>query len=279
METQQFKKTDDGILIDETCTDAFAKAGLDSMDGVFNYSAGDELVKENIGKHRTRIMFELDGRTFFLKRYYNTPKVTQLKNWLSHSKKKSTASFDQGPVDTFKAADIQTPKTVAIGEEWNSGFEKRSFIITEKLYEAQSLEKKLPTCYDDGGDNKQRCEFIIKLADFSKRFHETGLRHRDFYFAHIFLSDTGELSMIDLQRVFKPSILAERFRVKDIAQLHYSAPGDKISCADRLRFYKHYTGRKKLTAADRRFIRKVKAKAWSMADHDIKHGREVPFAK
>ena len=279
MNTQQFQKTKDGILIDETCLDAFTKAGIDTMDGVFAYTAGDELVKENIGKHRTRIMFTLDSRTFFLKRYQNTPKTTQLKNWLNHGKKNSTSHFDQGPADTFNAANISTPKTVAIGDQWQGGFEERSFIITEKLYNSQSLEKKLPDCFAPPNNHKKRSDFINELADFSKRFHETGLRHRDFYLAHIFLSDTAKLFMIDLQRVFKPKFFAERFRIKDIAQLHYSAPGDKISCADRLRFYKLYTGRKTLTSADRRFIHKVKAKAWKMADHDIKHGREVPFAK
>ena len=282
MEEQKFIEPSDGLFVDERRLEDFRDAGLDSMDGVFSYSAGDELVKENIGKYRSRTMFDIGPATYFLKRYNNVPKLKQLTNWIDHSQKESTSSFDRGPVDIFKKAGINTPKVAAFGVEWENGFEKRSFIITEKIENADALERKLPDCFSgaiSAENHKKRCEFINRLADFAKRFHDSGLRHRDFYLAHIFLSESGELYLIDLQRVFRPKLLAERYRVKDIAQLHYSSPGDIISCADRLRFLKRYLGREKLTSADRWFVRKVKAKAWRMADHDIKHGRPVPFAK
>ena len=280
MQKQNFIKTEPYTLVDADCLDIFKRVGLDTIDGAFAFSSGSELKKANISTHRTRIRFELEGRIFFLKRYQNAPKAVQIKNWLSHRKKASTASFDRGPSEIFESANIPTPKTVAIGENWSAGFEQQSFIITENLYDCKSLEKQLPPCFD-GSTNKhaQRCQFIETLADFAKRFHTTGLRHRDFYLAHIFLSDTGLLYLIDLQRVFAPMLLSERFKIKDIAQLHYSTPGNLVSCADRIRFYKHYTSTDKLSSADKRFIKKVKAKAWRMADHDLKHGRIVPFAQ
>jgi heptose I phosphotransferase len=282
MEEQKFKELSSDLFVDEQRLDDFRDAGLDSMQGIFSYSRGDELVKENIGKYRSRTMFDIAGKTYFLKRYNNVPRSKQIANWIDHCQKKSTSSFDRGPVDIFKKAGINTPKVAAFGAEWENGFEKRSFIITEKIENADALERKLPACFTDPAsaeNHKKRCEFINRLADFAKCFHDSGLRHRDFYLAHIFLTESDELFLIDLQRVFRPRLLAPRYRVKDIAQLHYSAPGDIISCADRLRFLKRYIGREKLTAADRWFIRKVKAKAWRMADHDIKHGRVVPFAK
>ena len=82
-----------------------------------------------------------------------------------------------------------------------------------------------------------------------------------------------------MQRSFKPFVFSERYRLKDITQLHYSAPGDCISQADRLRFYLRYSGKPKLDRSDRKFLGKVKSKAWRIAVHDIKHGREVPFAR
>jgi heptose I phosphotransferase len=282
MEEQEFIELSKGLFVDEQRLDDFRDAGLDSMEGVFSYSAGDEMVKEDIGKYRSRTMFDIAGKTYFLKRYNNVPKLKQIANWIDHCQKKSTSSFDRGPVDVFEKADINTPKVAAFGAEWENGFEKRSFIVTEKIENADALERKLPACFrgtPSAENHKKRCEFINRLADLTKRFHDSGLRHRDFYLAHIFLTESDELYLIDLQRVFQPVLLAGRFRVKDIAQLHYSSPGDIISCADRLRFLKRYLGREKLTSADRRFIRKVKAKAWRMADHDIKHGRVVPFAK
>ena len=282
MEDQEFKEVSEGLFVSEQRLDDFRDAGLDSMEGVFSYSAGDEMVKENIGRYRSRTMFEIGGRTYFLKRYNSVPKSKQVANWIDHREKESTSSFDRGPVDVFKNTGINTPKVAAFGAEWKNGFEKRSFIITEKIVDADALERKLPVCFTDPAsaeNHKKRCEFINAVADFAKRFHESGLRHRDFYLAHIFLTESDELYLIDLQRVFHPVLLSERYRVKDIAQLHYSSPGDVISCGDRLRFLKKYLGREKLTSGDRRFIRRVKAKAWRMADHDIKHGRAVPFAR
>jgi hypothetical protein len=282
MEAQKFIKLDKTFFADEQSAELLQKAGLTSIDEVFKYSGGDELVKENIGKHRSRTMIEIEGKTYFLKRYTNTPMSKQIANWIDHGQKKSTADYDRGPVQLFEKADILTPKTVAYGCQWKLGFEKRSFIITEKIASAQSLEKRLPDCFYGGntpGNHKRKCEFIEKLARFAKRFHQSKMRHRDFYFAHLFLNTDDELYLIDLQRVFMPEILSERYRVKDIAQLHYSAPGDIVSCSDRMRFLKHYLGKENLTFANKRFLRKVKFKAWHMADHDIKHGRSVPFAK
>jgi len=83
--------------------------------------------------------------------------------------------------------------------------------------------------------------------------------------------------LIDLARAFRPSIMRERWRIKDMAQLHYSSPGRYFSNADRLRFYKAYRGLGRLGIRDKSFVRAVLRKAARMADHDLKHGRTVPF--
>ena len=104
----------------------------------------------------------------------------------------------------------------------------------------------------------------------------TGLTHAFGSFKVEYSKDAG-FYLIDLARVFKPALLAERFRIKDIAQVYDSAPGRYFSKTDRLRFYLAYVGRDKLTRKDKVFISKVKNKAKRMAKHDIKHGRSVPF--
>jgi len=125
---------------------------------------------------------------------------------------------------------------------------------------------------------KHRRVFVTQLAAFVRKFHQTGYRHRDLYFSHIFYTKTGDFYMIDLARAFKPALLARRFQIKDIAQLYYSAPGSHFSRSDRVRFYLAYTARRRLAAEDKTFIRKVIAKANRMARHDRRHGRNVPFA-
>jgi hypothetical protein len=153
--------------------------------------------------------------------------------------------------------------------------------MTRKIPRAESLERKLPDFFyqEHSGENlKRQRAFIEGLADFVKRFHEAGFRHCDLYFSHIFCGDDGDLYLIDLQRVFRPWLLKKRFRIKDISQLYYSAPAKYFSLTDRLRFYRGYWGKKRLSATDKRFIRKVNARSKRMAAHDAKHGRSVGFA-
>jgi tRNA A-37 threonylcarbamoyl transferase component Bud32 len=123
---------------------------------------------------------------------------------------------------------------------------------------------------------RARQDFIGRLASFIKRFHETGYRHRDLYLSHIFCSDSGEFCLIDLARAFRP-ILQRRFQVKDIAQLHYSAPAASITRADRLRFYLAYVDRRRLLPQDKAFIRNVIRKAHQMARHNRKRANLIPF--
>jgi hypothetical protein len=115
------------------------------------------------------------------------------------------------------------------------------------------------------------------LAVFINNFHGINYCHRDLYFSHIFYDGKSKFYLIDLSRVFKPLVFRQRFRIKDIAQVHYSAPAKHFSNTDRLRFYLDYTGHKKLTSKDKVFIYKVINRARRMARHDKKHGRAAPF--
>lgn len=281
MSTQEFVEIPEDLFVDADFLDAFRQAGLTSIDAVFKFDAGANLGKDNLPKHRSRIQFELNGKTLFLKRYDKPPIRAQLKNWTSHKKRACTSDFDRLPAEQIAAAGIGTPKTIAFGCRWNMFFEKQSFIITEKIPNAESLERKLPDFFYQPctpENKKQKDRFINDLADFARKFHDTGFRHRDLYLAHIFMDDGGKFHLIDLQRAFKPLLTAGRFRLKDITQLYYSAPGQYFTRSDRLRFFLRYTGRSKLTWTDRLFIRRLKSKAWRIANHDIKHGRAVPFA-
>ena len=258
--------------------EALALLGLDTLEGVFDFQKGTALTKANLASWRHRIRFQLpDGRYAYLKRYDNPPKSVQLKAWMQHGERLFLSEYDKGPADILHQADISIPQTIACGGQWNGFFEKQSFIITLELQSACSLEKKLPECFYSTKSNIDRKNFIEKLADFIRRFHKTGYRHRDLYLAHIFLSENGDLSLIDLHRCFRPKILKRRFRIKDLAQLHYSCNGNVISRTDRVRFYRAYQTTDTLTIADKASIGKIHRKALQIAWHDRRHGRVVPF--
>lgn len=262
--------------------ESFRKAGLVDIESFFSFSGDENLVKDNLASHRSRIRFKLEGfdKALYLKRYDKVPVNRQIKNWLCHRKHASTAAFDYMPGKELSRFEISTPKTVAYGDQWAGLLEKRSFMVMEEI-DGHSLEEKLPDCFysnQSATSHRQRCDFIDKLADFVKAFHDTGFCHRDLYLCHVFLSGDDKFHLIDMHRAFKPQLLSERYRLKDLTQLHYSSPGRAISQADRLRFYLRYFGKSKLDAGDRRYLRKLKSRAWRMALHDMKHLRPVPFA-
>jgi heptosyltransferase-2 len=280
-------KTKESFFVDADYQTALAKLDLTSIDAVFSFKAAENLTKKNLARFRSRLQFEIDlpGKkrpaTVFLKRYDLPPISVQLKNWLTARCRRSCSFIEFDSANNLTEAGINTPKTISYGRQWGALFEKRSFIITEKIPDAESLERKLPDCFNGPAtiDNlKMRRNFIARLAGFIKKFHETNYRHRDLYFSHIFRSDNGKFYLIDLARAFRPIVLHRRFQIKDIAQIYYSAPAQYFSNTDRLRFYLGYTGRSRLTNEDKIFIRKVINKAKRMARHDIKHGRPVPFA-
>ena len=285
---QNFLETSKSFFVDDDYAAAFRRLGLTSIDAVFSFESGKSLNKPNLAKHRSRIQFEIElpilaaPATLFLKRYDRPPILLQLRNWLSHRKRACLGFFDRGPTDILAAAGINTPRTICYGRQWGTFFEKRSFVITQKIPNAESIERKLPDYFNlpvTVDKLKLRRNFIIQLADFVNTFHATKYRHRDLYFSHIFHSSDGRFYLIDLARIFKPTLLSERFRIKDIAQLYYSAPQRHFSGTDRLRFFLRYAEQDKLTPNDKAFIRKVINKAYKMAAHDIKHNRTVPFTK
>ncbi len=284
---QKFVEISKSFFIDPDYKIALSELGLTSIDAVFSFNAAKNLAKDNLSRHRSRLQFEINSppspspTTVFLKRYDRPPISVQLKNWLMHRSRQSCAFFDFEPANKLAAAGINTPKTVSHGEQWGLFFEKRSFIITEKIPNAESLERKLPDCFTTPAtveNLKLRRSFIAQLAAFVKKFHETNYRHRDLYFSHIFYGANGQFYLIDLARTFRPILRRRRFRIKDITQLYYSAPGRYFSKTDRLRFYFRLTGHGKLARKDKVFIGKVINKAKRIARHDIKHGRPVPFA-
>ncbi len=284
---QEFTETSESFFVDPDYKSALETLGLNSIDGVFSFKSAKNLTKKNLASFRSRLQLELNSPdsskpvTLFLKRYDRPPIWVQLKNWLTTHSRKSCSFHEFETAETLALAGVNTPKTVAYGQQWGTIFEKRSFIFTEKIPDAEALERKLPDYFQGRAtieNLKLRRNFIARLASFIKKFHETNYRHRDLYLSHIFYSENGNFYLIDLARVFLPIILSQRYWIKDIAQIYYSAPGKHFSRTDRVRFFLNYTRQSKLTSADKIFIRKVINKAKRMAQHDNKHGRQAPFA-
>lgn len=270
------------FFVDPAYKTGFDRLGLTSIEAVFAFQSGKNLTKANLASYRSRIEFQLESSAtkIFLKRYDNPPLMTQLKNWLSAKKRISCALAEVEAAQKLAAMGINTPRMIAWGELAGGIFEKRSFAAIEEIRQGQSLERSLPHFFNGPATMENlvlRRQFIRQLALFVKIFHETGFRHRDLYLCHIFMVPDGRFYLIDLARVFKPALLSEVYRVKDVAQLHYSAPAGVFSKTDRLRFLRTYLDRKKLSYSDKVFVRRINNKAERMARHSTKYGVAVPF--
>jgi tRNA A-37 threonylcarbamoyl transferase component Bud32 len=267
--------------------EALAQQGLISLETVFACEVGRDLAKPNIGRFRRRLQLEVQPRgatrpvRVFLKRYDRPPRLGQLRNWLLHHQRRSFARTEGETIERLAASGIPTPHIVAFGEQWGLLCERRSFLMTEEIPDSESLERRLPPCFDDAAVQAGRAvrrDFIRRLGAFIRRFHDTGFRHRDLYLSHIFCSRAGTFSLIDLARASRP-LRQRRFQVKDIAQLHFSAPAPRFSRTDRLRFYLAYAGRRRLLPQDKVFLGQVARKAGRMARHSAKHGARIPFLR
>jgi hypothetical protein len=275
-----FEEISPGFFAASAFTPLLRQMKLDCLEAIFAFKAGDALIKANLASWRHRIRFQLpDGRFAYLKRYDGPPAGLQVKNWIQHGMVAFMSDYDRGPTEELAGADVAVPETLAYGGQRQGLFEKRSFIISLEIPDGISLEKQLPACFssDDRHTAKEKKAFIRQTADFVRRFHGTGYRHRDLYLAHLFLSGGQSLYLIDLHRCFRPRWLGKRYRLKDLAQLHYSCPADRISQTDRIRFFLNYQQHDTLTNSDKAMIRKIQQKARRMARHDQKHGRTAPF--
>jgi heptose I phosphotransferase len=264
-----FTELNPGFFVHKDFADCFGKLGLTSIDKIFAFTKGQSLHKQNLAGFRERIKFDIENpnTTLYLKRYNNAPAKVQFKNWLNQRKRLSLSECDMEPAENLRKLGINTPRTIAFGQEWNGLFEKRSFIITEQIPDSFKLEDKLPKGKD----------FIKKLAEFVRKFHDTGFRHRDLYLCHIFCNSKMQFTLIDLARAFKPLFFSKKYLIKDLAELYYSAPGNEISKTDKLRFFLFYLRKSKLSFSDKIMIRQIKNKAKRMAKHSRKHNIAVPF--
>jgi heptose I phosphotransferase len=170
---------------------------------------------------------------------------------------------------------IAAMRLIAFGERLHADGLLESFVITEELAGYTQLDHYLrqrfaPRAERTGRDAGLEA-LIAAVADVARRFHAAGYNHRDLYCCHFFIrpeaGQQSDVRLIDLQRVEQRRWLRRRWIVKDLAQLAYSAPRERIGCRERIRFLRAYLGVRKLRPQDKRLIRAVTAKWRRMENH------------
>jgi heptose I phosphotransferase len=214
-------------------------------------------------------------QTVFLKRHLEEPRTEAIMERLGWIPPQSEARKEAGKLHLFSQGGIHVPEVVAWGEGVWEGLRRASFLATLDL-EALPLERYLfrnwkPPVARDMALDKRRT--IQALALLTRRMHQAGLVHRDFYLGHIFVHGKGGegfLSVIDVQRASERPSWWIRSRIKDLASLHFSSDPHFVRKADRIRFLKTYWAAQRLRFWHRWLLWWIERKAWRIRRHTEK---------
>jgi len=245
-------------------------AGLVDFRDFIDCSAGQRIChKRGRSVHRV----EIAGKGFFLKR--NRLHGVEVWKSLCRGIWPDLGSLREWEnLLAVEGAGIPVPRGVATGRKRIMGTEIVSFTLTEEIPRADPLDAVVRERFRERRSPAEREEWrslLQKTAGLARKLHLLGMNHRDFYLNHLFLDDRGVLYLLDLQRLQRRERVPERYRVKDLAQLNYSALGCRnISRSDRLRFLLAYLGRDDLDGSGRVLARRIAAKTRRITRHDQK---------
>jgi len=220
----------DPDILDTPLGRAVRRAALDSVDGAFGYSAGEDLAKPGL-RHRRRTRIVLTDETgqaheLYLKRYDSEPLRARLRRCWTYGPLTSPAGVEARNIRIVRQLGIATMQALAWGRQSGLLGVKRSYLLVTAV-PGQAIARMEPGPV--GGQTEFARQLTQQLADLARTLHEAGYAHRDFYASHIFVDDGGgqpRLHLIDLARLFAPRLCRRRWIVKDLAQLRYSMPED-----------------------------------------------------
>lgn len=226
-----------------------------------------EVFRDKEGRRTLR--FTANGKSYFLKHHQGVGWAEIIKNLLQGREPVVSARNEWQAIQALKQAGIDTMTLAGYGERGRNPANRESFVITDDLTDTMSLEfvgekwQQTPTTLDS------KRLLIKKLATISRKMHEAGINHRDYYLCHFLLdaafaehniiSDDTRLFLIDLHRAQIRRKVPARWQIKDLGSLYFSAHALKLSQRDILRFIRTYTGVSLKTELKRnqRFWKKV----------------------
>ncbi len=248
-----------------------AEHGLTTFDAVMELAGGQAAKQAQRGRTTTRHVLPFEGRdhAFYLKRQRPPTLKAYLKSFLRLRRPVVDARGEWDAMIHFQREGIPTMTPVAVGRQG-----RYSFVLTEALDGFEKLSDWMNDRLDDPRSAHHRDVRAIAaaLGRLTRTMHGANLHHQDFYIGHLLLPVNGDpdgIHVIDLGRARRCACLAERWIVKDLAQLNYSA--HLIHRTDRVRFLRAYFGRP-LEPRDKPLIRKVLTKSHAIARHTKKHG-------
>ncbi|HZV61747.1 MAG TPA: lipopolysaccharide core heptose(I) kinase RfaP [Methylophilaceae bacterium] len=195
---------------------------------------------------RRTLRFQANGKSYFVKQHYGVGWSEIFKNLSSLRLPIISAATEARAIRKMDAIGIPTTPLVAYGCRGNSPASLQSFVITQDLGNIVSLETLCADWSDNPPEPRFKWQLIRAVAETARKFHDSGMNHRDFYICH-FCLDKGRLAkgdihlyLIDLHRVGIRPEIRPADRMKDMAALYFSAMAIGLTRRDFLRFLQKY---------------------------------------
>lgn len=263
------------IWIDDDYASSLSAVGLVDFDSFMETERGRCLrALDDRENWRLDLPHPAGPRGAYLKKHHVRSWRWWLRARLGRPARRSPGRVEARNIDRLARSGVAAMRLVAFGDRLHADGLLESFVLTEELAGYAQLDHFLRERFAerDGSSSAKRDEDLSRLleavADVAARFHGAGFNHRDLYCCHFFVQEEErgrfDIRLIDLQRVERRRWFRWRWVVKDLAQLAYSAPRERIGATARMAFIKRYLGVRKLRPSDKRLIRAVLAKQMQM---------------
>ncbi|MFK7914946.1 MAG: lipopolysaccharide core heptose(I) kinase RfaP [Pseudomonadales bacterium] len=236
----------------------------------------------SVAQRQTRRVV-LGERAYFLKHHQGVGWGEIAKNLSTLRWPVVSARNEFEACQALAAAGMRAPVVAAFGERNANPAARESFVLTDEITGHTTLEDLaagpplLPL---------QQRRLVTAVADFTRRFHDLGMIHRDYYICHLWLEDgtldsQPTLTVIDLHRARRFDRIPTRWLVRDLAALLFSVMHLPLAPASWLRFVRLYRQQPLAVtfASEAPLWRAVYERAQKLyaKDHGSAHGMEWPW--
>lgn len=215
-------------------------------------------------EQRQTLAFSANGKRYFIKRHRGTTYREVIKNLLSLRLPVVSARNEYRAIRKLQELGLRAPVIAAYGSRGLLPGSLESFLVTEDVGAHATLEDYCRPWKAQRPAFAEKRALIEELADISFTLHSNGVCHRDYYLCH-FLRTTADapLTVIDLHRALVKRRLEERWIVKDLAGLYFSAMDTGLTLHDLFRFMRSYRrcSLRETVVQDKRFWEQVRERA------------------
>ncbi|WP_339408819.1 lipopolysaccharide kinase InaA family protein [Pseudomonas sp. EA_35y_Pfl2_R5] len=197
------------------------------------------------------IRIERDGVYYYVKRYWGAGKG--LRRYIGRPRVKA----EWQNLKYFAKWGIPTASIVAYGLERKAGAFARGALITRELPRTEDMALLARRNDPRLADRTWVDQVSVQLARATRTLHDHHFTHNDLKWRNLLVNDRADLFFIDCPTgAFWWGPLLRYRMVKDLACLDKVAK-HHLSRTQRLRFYLQYRGRERLSAADKRRVRRI----------------------